>query len=161
MASDPVILSVEQRCMIPPVIGINNKKKHALIYPNIPSAIRPIPHNHELPVPVPPISYTADCSKECSPSPPSDDAIPRSSASQDKEFVPEMLPSTSHRVIQSKLNDLAREIELPKYKAELLGSRIKQWNVLEENVKISCYRVHQIPLQKCFPCKMILYFVMT
>ncbi|KDR23425.1 hypothetical protein L798_05411 [Zootermopsis nevadensis] len=72
-------------CMFPPVIGINNKKKHTLIYPNIPSAIRPITHNHELPVPVPPISYTPE---EFSPSPPSDYVILRSSASEDKEIVP-------------------------------------------------------------------------
>jgi len=31
-------------------------------------------------------------------------------------------------------------LELSKSKAELLGSRIKQWNLLEKNVRISSFR---------------------
>ena len=32
--------------------GINRKKKNPLVYPNLESAIRPIPHCNEIPVPV-------------------------------------------------------------------------------------------------------------
>ena len=38
---------------------------------------------------------------------------------------------------QSMLNDLVRDLALPKYKAEILGSRLKQWNLLEQETKIS------------------------
>ena len=32
--------------------GINRKQKNLLVYPNLESAIRPIPHCNEIPVPV-------------------------------------------------------------------------------------------------------------
>jgi len=38
------------------------------------------------------------------------------------------------------LNGLIRDLDLPKNKAELLGSRLQQWNLLKENVRISVYR---------------------
>ena len=39
-----------------------------------------------------------------------------------------------HRITQEELNDVIRDIDLPKSKAELLGSRLQQWNLLKENV---------------------------
>jgi len=42
-------------CLTPPVaIGRNRKKKQRIDYPNILSAIRPVPHGEDLPVPEPP-----------------------------------------------------------------------------------------------------------
>ena len=41
---------------------------------------------------------------------------------------------------QSELNDLVRYLKLPKSKAELLGSTLQQWNVLERDVRISLFR---------------------
>ena len=47
--------------MIPPVAkGILRKKKWAVEYPNIPSALHPVPHGEELAISVPPESYTLD-----------------------------------------------------------------------------------------------------
>jgi hypothetical protein len=38
--------------MVPPIKnGMSMKKKSTLVYPNIPSAIRPVPHGDGLPVP--------------------------------------------------------------------------------------------------------------
>jgi len=34
--------------------GMNRKKKQRIGYPNIPYAIRPVPHGEDLPVPGPP-----------------------------------------------------------------------------------------------------------
>ena len=47
-----------------------------------------------------------------------------------------------HRLTQNELNDLVSNLELPKVKAELLASRMKQWKYLYEGMKItlSCYR---------------------
>ena len=42
-----------------------------------------------------------------------------------------------HKLTQNKLNNLVRNLELPKVKAELLASRMKQWKYLDEGVKIS------------------------
>ena len=43
---------------------------------------------------------------------------------------------------ESMLNDLVKDLALPKYKAEILGSSLKQWNLLEQEIKISefCHR---------------------
>ena len=43
-------------------------------------------------------------------------------------------------ITQEELNDLIRDLVLPKSKAELLGWRQQQWNRLKENVRISVYR---------------------
>ena len=41
-------------CLTPPVAsGMNSKRKQRIDYPNIPSAIRPVPHGGDLPVPEP------------------------------------------------------------------------------------------------------------
>jgi len=37
--------------------GMSKKKKSSFVYPNIPSAIRPVPHGDVLPVPEPPDNY--------------------------------------------------------------------------------------------------------
>ena len=45
-------------CMVPSIQnGISKKKKPTLVYPNIPSAIRPVPHGDGLPVPEPPDNF--------------------------------------------------------------------------------------------------------
>ena len=42
-------------CFTPPVASdMSRKKKQRINYPNIPSAIRPVPHGEDLPVPEPP-----------------------------------------------------------------------------------------------------------
>jgi len=48
------------------------------------------------------------------------------------------------------LNDLIRDLDLPKNKAELLGSRLQQWNLLKENVRISVYRKRHEDLVQFF-----------
>ena len=40
--------------------GIKNKTRNTIKYPNIPSAIRPVPLCSEFPVPIPPRSWTLD-----------------------------------------------------------------------------------------------------
>jgi len=54
------------------------------------------------------------------------------------------------------LNDLIRDLDLTKNKAELLDLRLQQWNLLKENVRISVYRkrhedlVHFFKMEKGF-----------
>jgi len=40
------------------VTGITSKSKHTVQYPDLPSAMRPVPHSEELPVPQPPQKVT-------------------------------------------------------------------------------------------------------
>ena len=42
-----------------------------------------------------------------------------------------------HKLTQNELNDLVHDLELPKVKAELLASRMKQWIYLDEGMKIT------------------------
>jgi len=64
----------------------------------------------------------------------------------------------SHTFSQDELNDLVRDLELSKSKADLLGSRLKQWNLFEKNVLISSFRSHQ-QLVPSSERKMTLYSV--
>jgi len=44
--------------------GMNRKKKQKIDYPNIPSAIRPVPHGENLPVPEPPKDFVLNSEME-------------------------------------------------------------------------------------------------
>jgi len=55
-----------------------------------------------------------------------------------------------HKLTQNELNDLVRDSDMPKLKAELLASRMKQWKYLDEGVKIPLYRYHQKNLEEFF-----------
>jgi len=43
---------------------MNREKKQRIDYPNIPSAIRPVPHGEELPMPEPPKEYNLNLEME-------------------------------------------------------------------------------------------------
>ena len=56
-----------------------------------------------------------------------------------------MDPSFQHKSAplfnnQERLNDLVRDLYLSKEKAEILGSRLQQWNLLESGTTISSFR---------------------
>jgi hypothetical protein len=46
-------------------------------------------------------------------------------------------------LILDELNDLVRDLELSKSKADLPGLRLKQWNLIGKNARISSFRSHQ------------------
>ena len=48
-----------------------------------------------------------------------------------------------HRLSQAELSDLVQGLDLSQEKAELLGSRLKQWNLLQFDIKVSHYRKWQ------------------
>jgi hypothetical protein len=83
------------------VAGYDKKNKKGITYPNLLSAIRPVPHGPDLPVPSPPDNV---------------------------------------KFTQSEFNDLIRELQLTKEKSELLGSRLREKNMLAYRVKFSWYR---------------------
>jgi hypothetical protein len=59
--------------------------------------------------------------------------ISEPSTSKDHEFA-HMMSAEPHRIIQNELNDLVRDLEIPKGKSELLASRLQQWNLLDDIV---------------------------
>ena len=51
--------------MVPPVSGgITKTKKWTTVYPNIPSALRPVPHGEGIPVPEPPKEFNVNSDDE-------------------------------------------------------------------------------------------------
>jgi len=104
----------------------------------IPSTIRPVPHTEDFPVPVPLQQYILDSDEE-----PTEkrEKTPHPSTSTDTDFTADLQSNEFHRITQEELHDLIRDLDLPtcKCKAELLGSRLQQWNLLKENVKNSVY----------------------
>jgi len=57
----------------------------------------------------------------------------------DSDFTADLQSNEFDRITQEELNDLIRDLDLPKCKAELLGSRLQQWKLLKESVRISVY----------------------
>jgi len=104
----------------------------------IPSVIRPVPHTADFPFPVPRQQYILDSGDE-----PTEkrEKTPQPSTSTDADFTADLQSNELHGITQEELNDLIRDLDLPKCKAELLGSRMQQWNFLKENIRISVYRL--------------------
>jgi hypothetical protein len=66
------------------------------------------------------------------------------STSIDSDFTSDPQFNKFNRIKQDELNDLLRDLDLPKIKAELLVSRLQQWYLLKENVRNSmCRRSHE------------------
>jgi hypothetical protein len=114
----------------------NHEKIWTVTDPNISSAIRPVPHTEDLPVPLPTQQYILDSDKE-----PTKNLqkTPQLSTSTDADFTADLQFNNFYRITQQELNNQIRDLDLPKSKAELLNSRLQQWNLLDENVQISVY----------------------
>lgn len=109
------------------VTGYNTKNKKVISYPNLPSALRPVPHSPEIPVPLPPETL---------------EDLPDShdSTSGDQEFECDTGSQAPKLFTQFELNDLVRDLGLPKDSAQLLGSRLKEKNLLAVGTSFHWYR---------------------
>ncbi|KAL7851918.1 hypothetical protein SRHO_G00177030 [Serrasalmus rhombeus] len=125
-------------CMVDPSKRRTGKNATPVTYPDIPSSIAPVPHCPELPVPTPPDRATPP-SEESSRSDTQEDVEDHDfSSCADEEWKP-YYPN------QKDLNDLIRDLGLTKSNAELLTSRLKQWNLLDESVQVTGQRKrHQV-----------------
>ena len=99
--------------------------------------MKPVPHSDDLPVPTPPVNKDLLSS--------SDEEMPSredSAESISLEDIESTYSGTSgnepHWITQEGLNDLARD--LSKQQSELLASRLKQWNLVQEDVRITSFR---------------------
>ena len=106
------------------------KDRLTLVYPSVPSSIAPVPYNDELPVPIPPQSAEAAAYPSHVDSP--------DELGEDCNFEePNLSP---HFPNQQELDDLVRGLGLTKSNAELLASRLKEWNLFDPSCKTSKYR---------------------
>ena len=120
------------------ITGFNASSRKKIKYPNLRSAMRPVPHSDDLPVPTPPVNKDLSSSDEEMPS------REDSAESKSLEDIESTYSGTSgnepHWITQEDLNDLARDLYLQKQQSELLASRLKQWNQVQEDVKITSFR---------------------
>ena len=124
------------------VSGFSAKNKKSIEYPNLPSAMRPVPHDESLPFPKPPDEWTLD-------EPDEETEIHGTGSDIDPDYEPCSLDDP-HLITQSELNDLVRDLGLSKAKAELLGSRLQEWCLLSPGTNISCFRNRQDDIIKFF-----------
>lgn len=115
------------------VKGFNSKNKRNISYPNLDSVIRPVPHSSEISIPQPPFSldqYPSELEDEATLPPPGES---NSDLSFDKDGGPQLFS-------QGELNDLVGDLGLSKDAAELLGSRLKNKNLLSPGTSFYWYR---------------------
>ena len=72
------------------VKGINKKNKNKIQYPDIPSAIRPVPHSDDLPIPTPPLQLE-DLSESESDADSDSDDVYKAAKSEPKLFAQDNL----------------------------------------------------------------------
>lgn len=127
------------------IVGINKNTRHKWKYPNISSARRPIPHSENVPVPVfQELDQLPQCQEE---STEIEEARPIEES--DDEYCGET-SSNPEPFSQNELNDLIRDLDLSKERAELLASRLKEKKCLASDVKISAYRTRERDLLPFF-----------
>ena len=121
------------------ITGFNASSRKKIKYPNLRSAMRPVPHSDDLPVPTPPVNKDLLSS--------SDEEMPSREDSAESISLKDIESTYSgtsgnepHWITQEDLNDLARDLYLSKQQSELLASRLKQWNLVQEDVRISSFR---------------------
>lgn len=122
------------------IAGYTKKNKSYIVYPDCESALKPVPHDSENAVPLPPASPECDTSDE---EPHSTDEVV-----DDTEDVFEavLTDDNPHLLQQAELNDLVRDLHLSKAKSELLASRLKEWNLLDRGTTVTYYRTRHVKL---------------
>jgi hypothetical protein len=115
------------------VKGYNLINKKEILYPNLLSAMRPVPHSSEIPVPK---------STEKLEDIPEDSEDEGETYDEDYRYVSDSIEPQLFSQIE--LNDLVRDLGLSKESAELLGSRLKQKNLLAPGTSFSWFRKREI-----------------
>ena len=121
------------------ITGFNASSRKNIKYPNLRSAMRPILHSDDLPVPTPPVNK--DLLSSLDEEVPSREDSAESISLEDNESTYSGTSGNEpHWITQEDLNDLARDLYLSKQQSELLASRLKQWNLVQEDVRITIFR---------------------
>ena len=107
--------------------GINKKKRKSLIYPNLPSTLRPVAHCDELPIPV--FKELPDVPNENL-----DMNFEEQDDLNDNDFVRKS--SAPIFFNQKELSDLSRDLNLSKESSELLAFRLNDQNLLQQGTKL-------------------------
>ena len=104
--------------------------------------MRPVPHSDDLPVPTPPVNKHLSVSDEEMPS--REDSAESISLKDIESIYPGTSGNEPHWITEEDLNDLARDLYLSKQQSDLLAFRLKQWNLVQEDVKITSFKNRNI-----------------
>jgi hypothetical protein len=131
------------------VCGFTKKTESQINYPSPSSVSLPVPHSDEIPIPnKPPLFEEAVFTSESSsPEEGSDDMI----YEVEDDNSPKLFS-------QEELDDLVRDLDLPKISAELLGSRMKERNLLAPGTTYSWYRHREREFVEFFTLKNFLVY---
>lgn len=123
-------------CQNSPILKLNRYRRKSFVYKAVPSAMLPVPHSDELPVPVLQLR---------SPSHYIDGTIAEtgtfSCAGSDYTGI-EVIPRPI-LMSQEHLNALARRLNLSKNKSEILAADLKSLHLLEPGVSVTSFRKRQ------------------
>ncbi len=103
-------------CIVNPSKRRRGKNAKPVEYPDLASSSAPIPHDLTRPVPEPPKNLSQK----------SNSSLSSYKSNSDKEFLPTPEQPKHHLITTEDYDDLIRDLNLPKNKAELLGSLLKQ-----------------------------------
>jgi hypothetical protein len=94
--------------------------------------MRSVPHSADLPVSKPPTNMTLSDSES------SDEDVCQANNNMyyDPIFAGACSSNIPHLLTQGDLNDIVHDLNLSKKQAELLGSRLKHWNLLHRETKV-------------------------
>jgi hypothetical protein len=106
--------------------------------------MRPVPHSEDLPVPHPLTHLIVGDESE------HEAHTEVQSDEKDDPTLEENTSSCEHLLTQGDLNDLLRDLKLSKKQAELLGSRLKGWNLLQNGTKVCFFRNRQDGFQDLY-----------
>ena len=113
------------------VTGFSYKTRSSVKYPDIPSVSKPIPHDPvSCPIPTSPTEYRVDDATQ--------EESSSSSNMADSDYNPD--DDEIHLINNDDLCDLVRDLALTKGQAELLGSRLKEFNLLSPGTRTSQFR---------------------
>ena len=121
-------------CLVDPSTHQAGKNAPAIVYPDIPSLIVSVPHSAQLPIPNSSPQEREQISE--------DDSIilkNEEDTSDCEDYITgdELDEKKPYFFKQQDINDLIRELCLTKCNAELLTSRLKQWNLLDSSVRVA------------------------
>jgi hypothetical protein len=121
--------------------GINRNNKQHVKYPDVPSAMKPVPHGPEIPIPAPPdnLDLLSDSGEEI-------DEMDDASAT----YEPTADSNKPKPLKQAELNDLTRDLCLSKESAQLLGSRLRENHVLDPGATFYWYRSREEEFRQYF-----------
>ncbi|XP_076822181.1 uncharacterized protein LOC143468715 [Clavelina lepadiformis] len=124
--------------------GWNQNKKKSWHYANIDSALRPVAHCPEIPVPV--FSSLPDLISDVV----EDEDGNSSNRSDTDSSKSSQMQSKPKPFTQDQLNDLVRDLGLSNEASDVLASRLNDHNILDLATKITFYRDREEMLMQFF-----------